>query len=59
MPSKHIKNNTWQRIEALRIKGIIETKADIKERDILDLILEKGLSAIDEIDIDHLAKKRK
>ena len=59
MPSKHIKEETWQRIEELRIKGIIETKTDIKERDLLELILEKGIKRIDEIELELLAKKRK
>jgi len=59
MPSKHIKEKTWQRIEELRIKGIIETKTDIKERDLLELILEKGIKRIDEIELELLAKKRK
>lgn len=59
MPSKHIKEKTWQRIKKLRIKRIIETKTDIKERDLLELILEKGIKRIDEIELDLLARKRK
>ena len=46
MPSKHIKDETWELIEDLRIRGIIETKADIKERELLNLILKKGQSLI-------------
>lgn len=58
MPTKHIKDDTWDKIEKIRIKGIIETKTDIKEKDILDLILRKGIEKIDEEDIDKLAKKK-
>jgi hypothetical protein len=58
MPTKHIREDTWDKIEKIRIKGIIETKTDIKEKDILDLILRKGIEKIDEADIDKLTKKK-
>lgn len=59
MPSKHIKDDKWERIEKLTVKAVIQTRKSIKERDILDLVLQKGLDSIDEVDFDLIAKKKK
>lgn len=57
MPSKHIKESTWMRVEKLRINAIIETKQNIKERDILELILSKGIKETTIDDLRRLTMK--
>ncbi|PTB88138.1 hypothetical protein C9927_04615 [Pseudidiomarina aestuarii] len=58
MPSKHIKDDVWSQIEKLTVKTIISTKTNIKDTEVLDLLIKKGLEAVDEIDLDQLALKK-
>jgi len=58
MPSKHIKDDVWGQIEKLTVKTIISTKTNIKDTEVLDLIIKKGLEVVDEIDLDQLALKK-
>lgn len=59
MPSKHIKDESWKKIEKVTVKAVIQTMTSIKETEMLDYIIEKGLKALDEIDFDQIAKKKK
>lgn len=50
MPSKHIQNPTWDKVEEQYKRAIIATKTSFKETEILNLIINKGLESISEED---------
>lgn len=50
MPSKHIQNSTWDKVEEQYKRAIITTKTSFKETEILNLIINKGLDNISEED---------
>lgn len=58
MPSQHIKEDTWRKVEKETIRAIIQTKTNIRTTEMLDLLIRKGLEVIDEIDFDKLAKNK-
>lgn len=53
MPTKHIDDASWRKIQDLTVKVVIATQKPIKETDILHCIIKKGL---EEITIDELKK---
>lgn len=50
MPSKHIQQPTWDKVEEQYKHAIITTKTSFKETEILNLIINKGLEAISDED---------
>lgn len=58
MPSQHIKDETWRKVEKEAIKAVIQTKTHIRPTEVLNLLILKGLEVVDEIDYDNLAKKK-
>lgn len=53
MPTKHIDNKTWERIQKEHVKAVILTKTSIKDTEILRILINKGLENIS--DQDYLA----
>ncbi|EGR9572871.1 hypothetical protein QMI54_004830 [Salmonella enterica] len=50
MPTKHINDALWRRIEKETVKAVIETKAPVKDTTMLEWIIKKGLETITEED---------
>jgi len=59
MPTKHIDEETWRKVEQAAVKATIATKRSIKETEMLRWLILKGLSEITEADFEKLAKNRK
>ena len=58
MPSQHIKEETWKQVEKETVKAVIQTKTHLRPTEILDLLIQKGLKNIDDIDYDKLARMK-
>ncbi|MGY3943742.1 hypothetical protein [Aeromonas tecta] len=50
MPSKHIDDSTWRRVESETVKAVIATRTSLKDTEILKLLILKGLECINEDD---------
>jgi possible filamentous phage ctx rstr-like repressor len=59
MPTKHIETELWQQIEAKTVETIIQTKVMIKETDILQEIIRKGLQYISTEELRQYALQKK
>lgn len=59
MPTKHIDDVTWRKVEKAHVDAVIQTKASIKDTEILRILINKGLSVIENEDYErHIIKKR-
>jgi len=58
MPSQHIKEETWARVEKETVKAVIQTRTTLKPTEVLDLIIKKGLEVVDDVDYDQLALRK-
>ena len=58
MPSKHIDDQTWRRVEKATVDAVVLTKCSIKDTEILKLLIKKGIEAVREEDYLELAKKK-
>lgn len=56
MPTKHIDDKTWRKIEELTVKVVIATQRPIKETDVLHYALKKGLENLTTEELKTLAK---
>ena len=59
MPTKHIDDETWRKVEKEAVKATIATKKSIKETEMLKCLILKGLEEIDEADYERLARSKK
>lgn len=50
MPSKHIQDDTWEKVREEFVKAVILTKAGFKETEILNLLIKKGIETIQDED---------
>lgn len=57
MPTKHIDEQTWRKVEKETVKAVIATQRPIKDTDILAMLITKGLEHITEDDYIKLIKK--
>ncbi|MCP5004014.1 MAG: hypothetical protein GY941_08745 [Planctomycetes bacterium] len=57
MPSRHIPEDAWKLIEGEVVKATIETKREIKAKDVIRFAIKKGLKDIDSKDYWKLVKK--
>ncbi len=57
MPTKHIDENVWRKVEKETMKAIFELKKPIKETTMLKWLIVKGLEAITEDDYKRLDQK--
>lgn len=56
MPTKHINDNTWRLVEKETVKAVIELKEPVKDTEVLDWLIRKGIEAIDEDDYRKFSK---
>lgn len=56
MATKHIKDSTWDKVEKENVKAIIETKKSIKDTEMLDFLINLGLSKITKEDFYRIKK---
>lgn len=59
MPSKHIDDQTWRRVEKATVDAVVLTKVSIKDTEILKLLIKKGLETVKPEDYIELAKKKR
>ena len=58
MATKHIPESTWRKVEQEAVKAVVATKTGIKDTELLNYLILKGLSQITEDDYWELAKKK-
>ncbi|WP_220494699.1 hypothetical protein [Pseudoalteromonas sp. SR41-6] len=58
MPTKHIDDITWRKVEKEHVKAVIATQKSLKDTDILRVLINKGLEVITEDDYEKLIKKK-
>jgi hypothetical protein len=46
MPTKHIDDVTWRKIEKETVKAVVATQRSLKDTDMLRIIINKGLKHI-------------
>ncbi|MGR3807801.1 hypothetical protein [Pasteurella testudinis] len=51
MPTKYINENAWKKIEELTLSTIIQTKFMLKETEVLQVVIEKGLQQLSDDDL--------
>lgn len=60
MPTKNINDHTWREVEKETVRAVIATKEAIKDTQVLDILIRKGLETITEEDyLAWVAKRRK
>ena len=50
MPSKHIQDETWEKVREEFVRAVVLTKAGFKETEILNLLINKGIEKIQDED---------
>lgn len=58
MPSKHIQDQTWERVKEQYVRAVVTTKAGFKETEILNLLILKGIDNITDEDYIRAASKK-
>lgn len=59
VPSKHIDDLTWKKVQEEHVKAVVLTKTSIKDTEILKILIRKGLESISENDYLHFANKKR
>lgn len=59
MPSKHIDEVTWRKVEKETLKAIQATNCVFKETEILKVLILKGLEKIEEEEYEKMAQKKR
>ena len=50
MPSKHIPDDTWREVEKETVRAVISTHKAIKDTELLNILIKKGLEAMKDND---------
>ncbi|MBN6078795.1 hypothetical protein [Aggregatibacter actinomycetemcomitans] len=59
MPTKHIDENLWKKVQDETVRAVILTKTSIKETEMLQMLIKKGLESMTEDDyIKHIQNKK-
>ncbi|ANE55658.1 hypothetical protein [Methylomonas sp. DH-1] len=58
MPSKHIDDKTWRKIQDLTVKTVIATQKPIKETEVLAYVIQRGLEEVNVEELKTLAKDK-
>lgn len=58
MPTKHIDDITWRKVEKELVKAVVSTQTSIKDVDILKILINVGIKNIDKSDYKELVKKK-
>lgn len=56
MPTKHIDDETWRKVEQAAVKATISTKKSVKETQMLRWLILRGLEQMTEADFQQLVK---
>lgn len=56
MPTKHISDETWRKVEKETVRAVLKTQKSIKSTDMLNLLILKGLEGVEEIDYKRVIK---
>ena len=59
MPTKHIDDETWRKVEKEAVKATIATKKSVKETEMLRWLILKGLEEITEEDFEQMVRGKK
>ena len=57
MPTRHINDKTWREVEKETVKIVVNIQKSVKEADVLNLLIQKGLEEITEDDYKRLLAK--
>ena len=58
MPSKHIDDVTWRKVEKETLRAVMSANKVFKETEILKVLIQKGLENIEDEDYVRLANKK-
>ncbi len=58
MPTKHIDEPTWRKVEKETVKAVITTQTALKDTEILKILILKGLKEITEEDYKKYAANK-
>jgi hypothetical protein len=58
MPSKHIPDSTWRKVESETVKAVVSTQRNFKTTEVLNLLILKGLEAMKEEDYTNYYKNK-
>lgn len=56
MPTKHIPEKTWRKVEEATVKAVISTRRPIEATEMLNALILKGLETIKTEDYERLLK---
>lgn len=59
MPTKHIDDATWRKVESETVKAVTTTRAALKDTEVLKILIIKGLQNVTEEDYTEYLKKKK
>lgn len=59
MPTKHVNDATWRLIEKETVKAVVETREPVKDTDVLNWLILRGLKDIEKEDYKELKKEEK
>ncbi|MFV0594406.1 hypothetical protein [Shewanella sp.] len=59
MPTKHINDTTWRLVEKETVRAVLETREPVKDTDVLNWLILRGLKDIDKADYKELKKDDK
>lgn len=58
MPTKHIPEQIWRKVEKELVKAVVVTQRPVKESDIIEILLKKGLEHITDKDYKTMKKDK-
>jgi len=58
MPTKHIDDKIWKKIQDLTVKAVIATQKPIKETEVLQYVVKVGLENVNVEELKKLAKEK-
>lgn len=59
MPSKHVDDQTWRKVEKETLRAIQSTNFVFKETEILKILIMKGLEEIEESDYEEIVRRKR
>jgi len=54
MPTKHIPDTTWRKVEKETVRAVVATQRSIKDTEVLNLLILKGIEAVKDEDYKKL-----
>ncbi|OZO39396.1 hypothetical protein [Pseudomonas aeruginosa] len=58
MPTKHIDDATWRKVEKETVKAVIHLQASVKDTEVLRWLILKGLEEMTPEDLERFHKKK-